>query len=257
MNEDLKVHVESSLAKEIRLDGRKLDEYREVFVETGIYNTAEGSSRVKIGETEVLAGVKFETGTPYPDSPDEGTIMVNTELLPMANPEFEAGPPGIDSIELARVVDRGIRESGAIDMKSLCIEAGEKIWIVGIDIVPINDEGNLFDAAALAAIAAVKTAKFPEFKDDAIDYKNLTDKGLELKSLPVGVTVVKIGKNFVVDPTNSEEKYVDARLTVATLDNGDICALQKGGETPLTTEDIKRMVELGIAKGKELRAHLK
>lgn len=257
MNADFKSHVESSLAKEIRLDGRKLDEYRKVSVETGIYKTAEGSSRVKIGETEVLAGVKFETGTPYPDSQDAGTIMVNTELLPMANPEFEAGPPRIGSIELSRVVDRGIRESGAIDMKSLCIEVGEKIWIVGIDIIPINDDGNLFDATALAAIAAVKTAKFPEFKDGAINYKKLTDKSLDLKILPVGVTVVKIGKNFVVDPTNEEEKMIDARLTVTTLDSGDICALQKGGETPLTSEDIKRMVELGIAKGKELRAHLK
>ena len=98
MNDDMKAHIVSSLSKGIRVDNRKNDEYRKIEVETGAYKTAEGSARVKIGETEVLAGVKLSVEQPYPDRPDEGTIMVNSELLPMANPEFEAGPPGIWSI---------------------------------------------------------------------------------------------------------------------------------------------------------------
>ena len=257
MNEDLKSHIVKSLSKGIRADGRKLDEYRKVEVETGVYKTAEGSSRVKIGETEVLAGIKFAVEEPYPDMPDQGTIMVNAELLPLSNPDFESGPPGIWSIEVARVVDRGIRESKAIDMKNLCIEKGKKCWMIGIDVVPVNDNGNLLDAAALAAIAALRDAKFPTYKDEVVDYKKLTSKGLKIEKLPIGVTVLKIGDNFVVDPTYDEEKLLDARLTVATLDDGKLCALQKGGEKPLSTDDIKAMIELGIKKGKELRSFLK
>lgn len=252
----MKAHIKKALSKGIRVDGRKLDEYRQVEVETGVYKTAEGSARVKIGETEVLAGVKLAVEEPYPDRPDEGTIMVNSELIPMANPEFESGPPSIWSIELSRVVDRGIRESKALDFKKLCIEPGKKCWIVAIDVIPINDNGNLLDAAALAAIAAVKNTKYPTYKDGVVDYKKPTTKGLELEKTPIGVTVLKIGDNFVVDPTSEEEKLLDARLTVATLADGRICALQKGGDKPLTTEDIKRMTELGIKKSKELRAHL-
>jgi exosome complex component RRP42 len=257
MNEDLKSHIISSLDKGIRLDGRKLDEYRKVKVESGVYKTAEGSARVKIGQTEVLAGVKLAVEEPYPDIPDQGTIMVNAELLPLSNPDFESGPPDIWSIEVARVVDRGIRESKAIDMKKLCIEKGKKCWMVGIDVVPVNDNGNLLDASALAAMAALRDAKFPTYKDETVDYKKMTNKKINLTKIPVAVTVLKIGNNFVVDPTYEEEKVLDARLTVATTDDGKLCALQKGGEKPLSTENIKKMVDIGIKKGKELRSYLK
>ena len=55
-----------------------------------------------IGETVVITGVKMIPGTPYPDSPDEGTISVGAELMPMASPEFEVGPPREAAIELYR-----------------------------------------------------------------------------------------------------------------------------------------------------------
>ena len=147
MYRELRSHIISLLDANTRLDGRKFNEYRTpIEIEYGVVKTAEGSARVKIGETDVMVGVKLEVGEPYPDTPNEGTIIVGAELLPMSNPEFEPGPPGIQAIELARVVDRGIRESKALDFKKLCITPGEKIWIVIIDICPINDAGNLFDA---------------------------------------------------------------------------------------------------------------
>src|SRR3989344_4561618 len=113
-------HILELLGKDIRMDNRKFDEYRKVTVEYGISpKSAEGSARVKIGKTEVLAGVKMEVGEPYQDNPDQGTIIVNAELLPMSSPEFESGPPGISAIEMARIVDRAIRESKALDFKKL------------------------------------------------------------------------------------------------------------------------------------------
>src|SRR3989344_7191901 len=124
-NSDLKGHILEALNQGIRFDGRKLTEYREILVEVGVAKNAEGSARVKIGETELIVGVKMEVAEPYPDIPDEGTMSVGAELLPLSNPDFELGPPGIEAIELARVVDRGIRESKCIDFKKLCIEIGE------------------------------------------------------------------------------------------------------------------------------------
>ena len=176
--------------------------------------------------------------------------------MALSNPEFEPGPPGIQAIELARVVDRGIRESKAIDFKKLCITPGEKIWMLVIDICPINDAGNLFDASALAALAALKDAKFPGFKGDKVDYKNKTDKKLPLEKEPISVTVIKIGSKFIVDPDTEEEKVIDSRLTVASMEDGTLCALQKGGDSPLTQDDISRMLDIGIEKAKELRKYL-
>lgn len=257
MADVIKQHTLKLLSQGYRLDGRKFDEYRPITIEYGVSSkSAEGSARVKIGKTEVVAGVKLEYGTPYADTPDEGSIMVNMELLPMSNPEFESGPPSIDSIELSRVVDRAIREGHALDLNKLCIVQGEKMWIVIIDIYPLNDEGNLFDAAALAALAALKDARFPKVEDDKVNYKERTNEKLPLGKLPMSCTVLKVGESFLVDPLIDEQKMEDARLTIGVLEDGTVCALQKGGEEGLSPEDIDKMIEIAQTKTKELRKHL-
>jgi exosome complex component RRP42 len=257
MNEELKAHIIGLLDKGIRLDGRKALEYRKpVKVEYDVSKSAEGSARVVIGETEMITGVKMAIETPYPDTPDSGNLMVGAELSPLASPEFESGPPSIQAIELARVVDRGIRESKAVDFDKLCIEKGEKVWSVMIDLAPINDAGNLFDVAALSALAAIKNAKFPKLEGETINYMEKTKDSLPLQKEPISVTVCKIGKHFIVDPISEEEKVIDARLTVAVGEDDKLYALQKGGEDTLTEEEILEMVDIAIEKTKELRKAL-
>lgn len=256
MNSDLRQHVIEALKQGLRFDKRKTNEYRKVTVEYGVSKSAEGSARVKIGDTEVIVGVKLEVGEPYPDMPDEGTIIVGAELIPLSNPEFELGPPGIQAVELARVVDRGIRESKAIDFKKLCIKKGEKVWLVLIDVIPINDNGNLFDAAALAALAALKDTRFPGYDGEKIDYKKKTKEKLPLSKQPLSVTVIKIGDNYLVDPSIEEESVLDSRLTVATMEDDTLCALQKGGDVPINDKDIDKMIDIALEKTKELRKHL-
>ena len=154
---------------------------------------------------------------------------------------------------MARVVDRGIRESKALDFKKLCIKKGEKVWLLLIDICTLNVAGNLLDASSLAVLAALRDMKFPKVVDDQIDYTEKTNDKLELTDSPIAVTVIKIGDRFIVDPTSEEEKALDARLTVTTLEDGTLCALQKGGKTPLTEEEIGKMMDIASEKGKELR----
>lgn len=257
MNQDKKEHIMKSLAAGVRIDGRKTDEFRKLTIETGVSSTAEGSAIVRAGDCEVIAGVKMALGTPYPDTPDSGVLMVNAELLPISNPEFETGPPSIDSIETARVIDRGIRESHAFDTKSLCVKEGEKVWMVQCDVLPLNYDGNLIDLGGLATLAALLDARFPKVGDDGkVDYHQKTDKTLELQHLPLPITIGKIGEHLIVDPTQEETKALDARLTITMLADGNLCALQKGGDAPLTMEDIKEMVRLADEKSKELREQL-
>lgn len=253
MSKDSKANLLRYLSEETRFDGRKLDEFRKIQIEYNVSKTSEGSAKVKVGNTEVIAGIKLELGKPFSDTPDEGALMVGTELLPLSSPDFEAGPPGIESIEMARVVDRGIRESKAIDYKKLCVIKGEKVWIVNVDICTINNDGNLLDASGIAAIAAIKTAKFPSYDGEKVDYKKPSDIKVPLVKFPIAVTVYKLKGKYFVDPDSEEEKYYDARLTVTTIEDGTICALQKGGDSPLTIEDVKSMIELGTKKSKEIR----
>ncbi len=253
-----KKYIQALAKKGFRADQRKFEEFRKpISVEYGVSSkSAEGSAKVMIGDTEVVAGVKTEVGKPYPDKPDEGSIMVSVELLPLSSPEYESGPPSIEAIELARVVDRGIRESHAIDFKKFCITEGELCWTVMIDIYPINAAGNLFDACALAAVAALKDAKFPKLEDDVINYKELTDEAIPLEFLPVSCTIHKMGDKFVVDPTRDEELASDARLTVAFTEEGKICAMQKGGDSPFTEDEVLKIIDLGAEKTAELRQFL-
>lgn len=242
-----------------RDDGRKLDEYREIEIETNVVGQANGSARVKIGKTEVIAGVKFGTGTPYPDTPNEGMFMVNMELHPMANPDYSHGPPSPEAIEISRVIDRAIRESKTVNFEDLCIREGELAWSLSVDIYPINADGNLFDAGVIAALLAIKNAKFPEIdpETDKVLHDTRTDKGLTLQNIPAMVTIAKIGDNLIVDPSYDEEKIMDARIHIATIDNGNICAMQKGGSKSMKIEELKNAIELSGSKGNELRKLIK
>ena len=255
-----KITIQDLAALGKRLDTRGLLEYRTpLVIKTNISWTAEGSAWVQIGETVVLAGVKLAVEKPYNDTPDQGGIMVNAELLPLSSPKYESGPPGIEAIELARVIDRGIRESKALDLKKLCLVPGEKAWFVTIDIITVNDAGNLFDVAGLAALIALKTARFP-VRDEAngvIDYKKKTSQPLPLVKEPLPVTVYKVNGQLLVDLTTDEESAYDARLTVASDAQGMLSAMQKGGPGPLTSEEISAMIDVAREKAAFLRGELR
>lgn len=253
---DPKRRVVELLAKGLRFDERKPEDFRKIKVEYGITKSAEGSARVTLGDTIVLAGVKMEVAEPYPDTPNQGGLMVGAELLPLASPDFESGPPSEWAIEVARVVDRGIRESHAIDVEKLVIKKGELAWTVLADICIINDGGNILDASSIAVLAALKDTKLPKHEGKVVDYKTLTKDKLPIDELPIAVTVYMIGKELFVDPTFEEERLVEARLTVTTTEDGRICSLQKGGEYPLTLSDIDKMVDIATKHAKLLRKAL-
>ena len=236
-----------------RADGRGLEEYREITITSEVSKNADGAARVKLGETEVIAGIKFVPGEPYPDSPDKGTISVSLELLSFASPEFETGPPKPAAIELGRVVDRGIRESKAIDFKSLCIREGELVWIVFIDIYVLNDDGNMFDAASLAAVKALQNAKIPKLDGDKIVPKEHTNKGLDLKRIPVLNTFAKVSGVIVADPSLRELVASDARFSVAVTDDGYLSAFQKGGKGFFLKDEISKCIDIAIKNSEKLR----
>ncbi|MCX8151124.1 MAG: exosome complex protein Rrp42 [Candidatus Bathyarchaeota archaeon] len=241
-----------------RIDGRGLTDFREFKIEEGLIERAEGSARLLLGKTDVLVGVKIETGEPFPDTPNEGVLTVNAELVPLASASFEPGPPDESSIELARIVDRGIRESKAIDNEKLCIEAGKKVFVVFVDVYVLNHDGNLIDASALAAVAALINTKMPnyEIKDGEVIIKQGYTP-LPLKSRPITITVGKLGDKLLLDAGLEEEQVMDARISLAINEEGNICAVQKGGSGYFTPQQIIEASKLAQEKAVELRKKLK
>jgi exosome complex component RRP42 len=240
-----------------RLDGRGLTDYREFTIEEGLIERAEGSARIHLGKTEVLVGVKVETGTPFPDTPNDGVLTVNAELVPLASPAFEPGPPDESSVELARIVDRGIRESKMIDSAKLCIEAGKKVFVVFVDVYVLNYDGNLIDASALAAVSALANTKMPNYEVEDGEVKIKTGYNpLPLKDHPITVTVAKINDKLIVDPWIEEEQVMEARMSMAINDDGNICAIQKGCPGFFTPEQILEAAKIAQEKAAELRKKL-
>ena len=235
-----------------RIDGRAFDQYREISIKTGVAERAEGSALVKLGDTMVLVGVKIEQATPYPDMPNMGTMSTGTELVPFASPTFEPGPPSPQSIEIARVVDRAIRESKLIDMEKLCITPGEKIWGVSIDVHVLDYDGNIIDAATTAAVAALMTAKVPNSKHGLGD-----DAKLPLKSVvPVTCTSAKIGNILLSDPDLDEDRAADAKLSVCLDERGHVHAMQKALEGSFTVDEIKNIIKTAEINGALIREQI-
>jgi len=241
------------LSKGKRIDGRRPDEFRDITVIPNPIATAEGSARVKLGGTDVVVGIKIALGDPYPDSKDKGVMTTMAELVPLASPLFESGPPSPMSIEISRVVDRGIRESGSIDLRALKVPGEEKVFIVFIDIYPMDMDGNLIDASTIAAMSALFNTIVPASILTAELENPMEDFKLPIKHCPIAITGVKIGETMVLDPSQEEEDIAGARLTVTTIENGDLCAMQKGNIGRLSIEDIDYIVENSVSNGREIR----
>jgi exosome complex component RRP42 len=230
-----------------RFDGRDLLDFRKIEIDTNVIKNADGSARVKFGDTDVIAGVKLDVTAPFPDSEDEGVLITTAEFLPLSSPRFEPGPPQIDAVELARIVDRGLRESGFIEFDKLSISK-EKVWSIFVDIYPMNADGNLIDAGALAAVLALKTARLPKYdeKKERVVFGELTEKKLPLTNkMPLNITFYKIGKNIIIDPVQEEEDSSEARISIAASKDKEVLlhALQKGGENVFTEEEIDIIIE--------------
>ncbi len=252
-----KDYVKKLIEENTRINGRDFSDIRNLNVEVGVYSKAEGSALVKLGETMVAVGIKMSVEQPFPDTPDEGILIVNAEFPPVASPEFEPGPPGEEAVELARVVDRGIRESKAIDMEKLCIIPGEKVWTIFVDIHVLNDDGNLIDASGIGAITALLNTKIPKYdqENDEVIYTERTDS-LPVKKIPIPFTFAKIGDKILIDPCKEEEEAMDARITVTVVDD-KICAMQKGHGGFFSEEEVKTTINMAIEKYRQVKNILK
>jgi len=244
----LRAHLSELAENDSRIDGRDRWQGRETQVEVDVLPRAEGSARVQMGDTIVFAGVKFQVMQPYSDRPNEGGLMCSAEVRPIAGRNWEAGPPSPEAIELGRVVDRGIRESGCIDVESLCIIPGEKAWQVILDLFAISDDGNLFDAFALAGIAALRSAVIP-----AERFEVGKDSPLGVSKTPIMCSYHKVGGRFVYDACHREELGGDERIHITLGDDGNVHSLQKGLKGIFSTEEFDEIMRHALGRTNELR----
>jgi exosome complex component RRP42 len=239
-----------------RLDKRKLDEFRKIEIKKGGLNWADGSAIVKIGDTEVICGIKFEIGEPYPDSPDQGSMTLNIELTGIASPEYFTGPPTLEAMEYGRIADRVIRSAEIIDFKDLCIIPGEKVLLIFIDCYAINAAGNIIDATEIASICALLDAKIPKIdENNKIIKGEYSDKKLNIKKIPLSFTFEKIENKIVLDPTDKEEDAGTTRFSIGICED-KIVSCQKSKSGTFTQKEILEMTDIALKKYGEIKKEI-
>ncbi|XP_044960997.1 exosome complex component RRP45A-like isoform X1 [Hordeum vulgare subsp. vulgare] len=255
--------IEQALQSDLRVDGRRPFDFRKLTISFG---REDGSAEVLLGETCVMGYVTAQLVQPYKDRPNEGTLAIFTEFSPMADPAFEPGRPGEAAIELGRVIDRGLRESRAVDMESLCVVAGKHVWSLRVDLHILDNGGNLIDAANIAALAALSTFRRPECTVGGDDGQQVTVHDpevmdplpLTIHHLPIAVTFAYFGDGniMVIDPTYKEEAVMGGRMTATINSNGDVCAIQKAGGEGVMSSVIMQCLRIASVKAADITSKI-
>ncbi|KAK4441440.1 Exosome complex component RRP45B [Sesamum alatum] len=259
-----KKFIETALLSDLRIDGRGPFDYRNVTIQFG---SEDGSSEVQLGQTRVMGFVTSQLVQPYRDRPNEGALAIFTEFSPMADPSFEAGRPGEFAVELGRIIDRGLRESRAVDTESLCVVAGKWVWSIRLDLHILDNGGNLVDAANIAALAALLTFRRPECTLGGEDGQEVIIHQPEVREplplivhhLPIAVTFGFIGNEstVVIDPSHFEEAVMGGKLTATLNTNGDVCAIQKAGGQGVIQSVIMQCLRIASVKAADITDKIK
>lgn len=239
-----------------RLDGRQTYDYRKMKITFG---TDYGCCFVDLGKTRVMAQVSCELVCPKESRPNEGIMFFNIELSPMASPAFEQGRQSELSVKLNRQLERCLRNSKCIDTESLCVVSGEKVWQIRVDVHMLNHDGNLMDAASIAAITALSHFRRPDVGIQGEDVTVYSPEErdpipLSIYHMPISVSFAffQQGTYLLVDPCEREERVMDGLLMIAMNKHREICSIQSSGGIMLLKEQVMRCSKIASVKVSEI-----
>ncbi|TYZ69077.1 hypothetical protein PybrP1_008455, partial [[Pythium] brassicae (nom. inval.)] len=193
----------------------------------------------------------------------------------MASQGFEVGRPSPLAVELARIVERGIRECRALDTEALAIVAGEKVWAITCTLHVVDHGGNLVDCVSLAAIAALLHYRRPEVavQGNATLVYSADEHAavpLSLHHLPISISFCFLERRdtaddngdggspvIFMDPTDREERVTDGTMTFTFNSFRELCAVHKIGGAAIAASDVLRCAAVAAARASELTDFLK
>ncbi|XP_003936279.1 exosome complex component RRP45 [Saimiri boliviensis] len=239
-----------------RLDGRQTYDYRNIRISFG---TDYGCCIVELGKTRVLGQVSCELVAPKLNRATEGILFFNLELSQMAAPAFEPGRQSDLLVKLNRLLERCLRNSKCIDTESLCVVAGEKVWQIRVDLHLLNHDGNIIDAASIAAIVALCHFRRPDVSVQGDEVTLYTPEErdpvpLSIHHMPICVSFAffQQGTYLLVDPNEREERVMDGLLVIAMNKHREICTIQSSGGIMLLKDQVLRCSKIAGVKVAEI-----
>ncbi|XP_061441184.1 exosome complex component RRP45 isoform X2 [Rhineura floridana] len=177
----------------------------------------------------------------------------------MASPAFEPGRQSELLVKLNRLLERCLRNSKCIDTESLCVVAGEKVWQIRVDLHLLNHNGNIIDAASIAAIVALCHFRRPDVSVQGEEVTLYTPEErdpvpLSIHHMPICVSFAffQQGTYLLVDPSEQEERVMDGLLVIAMNKHREICTIQSSGGIMLLKDQVLRCSKITGVKVTEI-----
>jgi len=295
----------NSNSKLLRLDGRKPSESRPIRLSfTRCHNRSECVVQFASG-TRSAASVRAElVPPPNADKPNDGQVKFSVDVGPMASMGYEvvdrpvsnyssteavdggqmgSGGGGGDnspylqklkSNRILRILERTLLIGGAMDAEALCVQSGNWVWRLHVDVSLLDDGGNALDACILAAVAALRHYRLPEVNigggDGEGDTDEVTGTGgyqettiihsddreptpLPLHHTPLTATFALFADesgtttsvSALLDPYDREELACDGLLTWSYNKYGEMCCLDFPGGCELRPRQLMASAKLG------------
>ncbi|KAK0545043.1 3'-5'-exoribonuclease [Tilletia horrida] len=151
-------------ASHLRLDGRSPTQTRPLSIAFSPDPDQVGYAHVSLGSTQAIAQVSAQLGPPREDRPNEGLLVIQAEIDPIAGQEYEFGPgrQSDEEIVFEQRLDKAIKRTECVDREALCVIAGKKVWTVRISVHILADTGSILDCAVLACLTALRHFRKPE-----------------------------------------------------------------------------------------------
>ena len=228
----------------MRPSGRKLDELRNVSIETNITMHAEGSCLIKMGNTHVICTATVEDSVPpFIKGSGLGWVTAEYGMLPRSTGsrmrrEAASGKHGGRTVEIQRLIGRSLR--AGVDRLSL----GERQITIDCDV--IQADGGTRCASITGGWVALRLA---------ID--NLMDSNLILTDPLVSpVAAVSCGiyaGQPVLDLDYSEDSEAGVDGNFIMLENGNLIETQISAESATYSRDqLNSLIDLAEKGTSEL-----
>lgn len=198
-----------------------------------------------MGNTQILCGVTLQIGVPSVPGCGDVSINIMAELQPIL-------------MEM-------------LDLTCLSILEGQA-WRLQITIQVLQDDGNLWDASLIAAIAALQDTRLPatqrnassgqmEIVESSNDDDNKQEEKLVFHYLAVPLTVGiyhhdETKTHFCADPTPQEASLLKGQLKMVVNDDNDVVYMQHSSTVGLTRDDLAVAAHMTYGRAKEIRSLL-
>lgn len=252
---------EELVKSKLRIDGRKCNQHRSLSISFGVDF---GCCLVSLGNTKVLVQVTTTIDEPRVTRPSEGVLNFRVDCSMLGSSGADTGRSSEEHVELSRLLHKNIKDSTCLDLESLCIIGGEKVWHLMIDVTVLNHEGNLIEVASIATLAALNHHRMP---DVTIEHGKLIihplhqrePQRLIIKHSPFLMKSVffKEGQEACNDPIEDEEKFCDGYLIVGSNEFKEITCMHISGKSLISKEQIIKQCNYAIKFTKMLNRILK